>query len=132
MNIALSYDITDTWDIGIIFVYATGNAVTVGSQGYGVSNFFGNGNFNTLINYTSLNGYRMPAYHRMDIGLTWYMKDKKKFEHNLDFSIYNVYARENAYTITFEEDPDDASKTVAIQTTLFKLIPSITYNFNLK
>ena len=68
----------------------------------------------------------------MDIGLTWYLKDKKKFEQNLNISIYNLYARENAFTITFEEDPDDSSKTQAVQTTLFKLIPSITYNFKLK
>ena len=68
----------------------------------------------------------------MDIGFTWYMKERKKFEHNLNVSIYNLYARENAYTITFEDNPDNLSENQAIQTTLFKLVPSITYNFNIK
>ena len=44
--------------------------------------------------------------------------------------LYNVYGRENAYTITFKDDPDDPSKTLAEQTALFKWVPSITYNFN--
>ena len=82
--------------------------------------------------YTERNGYRMPDYHRLDVGLTWYFKERKKYNHNLNFSIYNTYARENAYSITFETDPDDKTKTQAIQTTLFKLVPSITYNFTLK
>ena len=72
-----------------------------------------------------------PDYHRMDVGLTYYMKDKKRFEHSLNFSVYNVYARENAFTITFEEN-EETGKTEAIRTALFKIVPSITYNFKLK
>ena len=44
-------------------------------------------------------------------------------------SLYNAYGRENAYTITFQEDPNDPTKTQAVQTTLFRWVPSITYNF---
>lgn len=125
ISLVLMYKVNKAIALSTSWIYYTGDAVTFPSGKYEL-----NGDY--VPYYTERNGYRMPDYHRMDVGLTWYMKDRKKFEHNLNFSIYNVYARENAYTITFEEDPDDPSKTVAVQTTLFKLIPSITYNFNLK
>ncbi len=123
--IVLMYRINKSLALSGTWIYYTGDAVTFPSGKYEI-----NGTF--VPYYTERNGYRMPDYHRMDLGLTWYMKDRKKFEHNLNISIYNVYARENAFAITFEEDPNDPSKTQAVQTTLFKLIPSITYNFKLK
>ncbi len=132
ISIVLMYRVNKAIALSSSWVYNTGDAATFPSGGYEV-----NGTF--VPYYTERNGYRMPDYHRLDFGFTWYMKDRKKFEHNLNFSIYNVYARENAYTITFEEnliDPDGPAdgptETQAVQTTLFKLIPAITYNFNLK
>jgi hypothetical protein len=71
----------------------------------------------------------MPAYHRLDFGATWYRKKTAKFESSWNFSLYNVYGRENAYTITFREGKDDPTKTEAVQTTLFRWVPSVTYNF---
>lgn len=125
ISLVLMYKLTNSLALSSNFIYYTGNAVTFPSGKYEV-------NGTQIPLYTERNGYRMPDYHRLDIGLTWYMKDKKRFEHNLNVSIYNVYARENPYTITFQENPDNKQETQAVQTTLFKLIPSITYNFNLK
>ncbi len=123
--IVLMYRVSKSIALSGTWIYYTGDAVTFPSGKYEV-----NGTY--IPYYTERNGYRMPDYHRMDLGFTWYMKERKKFEHNLNISIYNVYARENAFSITFEEDENDPTKTVAVQTTLFKLIPSITYNFKLK
>lgn len=125
ISIVAIYKINKALVVSSNFIYYTGNAVTFPSGKYEV-------NGTIVPYYTERNGYRMPAYHRLDIGLTWYMKERKKFEHNLNISFYNVYARENPYTITFRENPDNPSETQAVQTTLFKLVPSITYNFNLK
>jgi hypothetical protein len=82
--------------------------------------------------YTERNGYRMPANHRLDLGLTWKLKERKRFTSELAFSIYNVYARQNAYIINFEENKDDPSRTQAVQTSLFRIVPSISYNFKFK
>jgi len=125
ISIVAIYKINKALVVSSNFIYYTGNAVTFPSGKYEV-------NGTIVPYYTERNGYRMPAYHRLDIGLTWYMKERKKFEHNLNVSFYNVYARENPYTITFQENPDNPAETQAVQTTLFKLVPSITYNFNLK
>jgi hypothetical protein len=116
------YELTKRWDISATWVYYTGNAVTFPSGKYQVAN-------NVVFYYTERNGYRMPAYHRLDIAATFKLKERKRFSSELAFSIYNVYARENAYVITFQQDPNDASKTQALQTSLFKLVPSISYNF---
>lgn len=116
------YELNPKWTFSATWVYYTGNAVTFPSGKYEVAG--------QVINYyTERNGYRMPAYHRLDIGITWQRKKTEKFESSWNFSLYNAYGRENAYRIDFQEDPNDPTRTQAVQTTLFRWIPSITYNF---
>ena len=124
LSVVVMYKINKSLSLATTFVYYTGDAVTFPSGKYYVGGI-------SIPYFTERNGYRMPDYHRMDVGLTWYMKESKRFKHNLNFSIYNLYARENAYTISFE-DNSQTGETEAIQTALFKIIPSITYNFKLK
>lgn len=107
------------------FVYYTGDAVTFPAGKYSIDGA-------VIPYYTERNGHRMPNYHRLDLGMTIYFKERPKFEHNLNVSIYNTYARRNAFSITFEEKEDAPGETVAIQTSLFRFIPSITYNFKIK
>ncbi|OFZ10869.1 MAG: collagen-binding protein [Bacteroidetes bacterium RIFCSPHIGHO2_02_FULL_44_7] len=123
--IVLMYRVTKSIAISANWIYYTGNAVTFPSGKYEV-------NGQIIPYYTERNGYRMPDYHRLDLGFTWYMKDRKHFEHNLNVSVYNAYARENAYTITFQDNPDNPGETQAVQTSLFKIVPSVTYNFTIK
>ncbi|MFT3680669.1 MAG: TonB-dependent receptor [Ferruginibacter sp.] len=113
---------TKKWTFSATFVYYTGNAVTFPSGKYDV-------NGETVFYYTGRNEYRMPAYHRLDIAATLQGKKTKKFESNWSFSIYNAYNRANAFAINFRDDPNDATKTQAVQTTLFKIVPAVTYNF---
>jgi len=82
--------------------------------------------------YTERNGYRMPAYHRLDLGATYKLKEHKLFNSELSFSLFNAYGRENPYIITFERSGNDPNQTVAIQTSLFRWVPSISWNFTLK
>ncbi|OFY65372.1 MAG: collagen-binding protein [Bacteroidetes bacterium RIFCSPLOWO2_02_FULL_36_8] len=116
------YDLNKKWALSASWVFSTGNAVTFPSGKYTVD-----GKVQYL--YTERNGYRMPNYHRLDIGVTWYKRKTEKFESNWNFSIYNAYGRENAYTITFRQSESDPQKTEIVQTSLFRWVPSITYNF---
>jgi CarboxypepD_reg-like domain/TonB-dependent Receptor Plug Domain len=116
------YQPNKKWTFSATFVYYTGNAVSFPSGKYNVDG-------NTVFLYSNRNEYRMPAYHRLDLAATVQGKKREKFECNWSFSIYNAYNRENAYSIAFQDDPADASKTQAVQTTLFKIVPSVTYNF---
>jgi hypothetical protein len=111
------YQFSDKWNFSASWVYYTGNAATFPSGKYKVAG-------QVLNYYTERNAYRMPAYHRLDLGATW-QGEKSSWT----FSLYNAYGRDNAYSIRFQEDPKDPTKTQAIQTSLFKFVPSITYNF---
>jgi hypothetical protein len=116
------YELSKKWTLSAVWIYYTGNAVTFPSGKYEVAG--------QVVNYyTERNGYRMPDYNRLDIGVTWQRKKTEKFESSWNFSLYNAYGRENAYTITFQQDPNDPNKTQAVQTTLFRWVPSVTYNF---
>jgi hypothetical protein len=118
------YKLNDQWTLSGTFVYSTGNAVTFPAGKYYV-------NGQTVFLYTERNGYRMPAYHRLDLAATFEAKRNKnrKFQSSWTIGLYNVYGRENAYLIEFKDDPDDPSKTIAQQTSLFKYVPSLTWNF---
>lgn len=115
------YDINKKWSVSATWVYNTGNAVTFPSGKYTI-------NGNTEFYYTERNGYRMPDYHRLDLGATRYFTKSTKYESSLNFSLYNAYGRKNAYTIDFQDDPNDPTKTQVVKTYLFTFIPSITFN----
>jgi outer membrane receptor protein involved in Fe transport len=132
------FDITERLNIAATWVYYTGNAVTFPSGRYMMG-------ANIVNLYTERNGYRMPDYHRLDIGVTLknkeykYKKDKatgekvrkkKKLHSSWNFSIYNVYGRENAYSIMFRQSEADPRQTEVVQISLFKMVPSISWNFN--
>ena len=116
------------------FVYSSGQPLTTP-----ISKYYFDGQW--VSEYDEVrNNYRVPAYHRADIGVTLKSKDKpdKKFKSNWNFSIYNLYNRANPYAIYFRTvELEDLEKnkgaivgnTAAFQTTLFKMIPAITWNF---
>jgi hypothetical protein len=116
------YTLNSKWSISSVFVYNTGDAVTYPTGKY---SFQGQ----TLYQYASRNSNRMPANHRLDVSVTYEKKRKKRIQESWNFSLYNVYGKQNAFRITFQDDPDDASRTQIIQTSLFRWVPSITYQF---
>ncbi len=120
--IVASYQLTPRWTISANWVFYTGDAVTYPAGKYRVDD-------QTIFYYTERNGYRLPDYHRLDIGATWELKKKKRWSSELNFSIFNAYGRENAFAINFRDNPDDPNKTEAVRFALFKFIPSISYNF---
>ncbi len=130
------YTLNERLTFSAAWVYYTGNAVTFPSGKYEVDG--------QIVNYyTERNGYRMPDYHRLDLGLTLNNKStkiivdaetgketevKRRFKSSWNFSVYNAYGRENAYSITFREN-EDTGETEAVRLALFKIIPSVSYNF---
>jgi carboxypeptidase-like protein/TonB-dependent receptor-like protein len=117
-----SYQLNAKWIVSANWVFYTGDAVTFPAGKYRI-------NDQTVFYYTERNGYRMPNYHRLDLGATWTLKQKKRWSSELVFSLYNAYGRENAYTITFRDSKDDPEKTEVVRYALFKFIPSVSYNF---
>lgn len=117
------FQLTKRLSLSGVWVYNTGNAVTFPSGKYYIDN-------NPVPYYTERNGYRMPAYHRLDISLNLKGKERKKFQSGWDFSIYNVYNRYNAYMITFREsETTTPGATEAVKLSLFGIVPSVSWNF---
>ena len=116
------YELSPKWSLSGVWIYGTGNAVTLPKGKYQVGG-------QSVFVYTDRNGDRLPAYHRLDLGATYTRKTKRGREVSWNFSLYNAYGRENPYTLAFEDSKTDPTKTVIKQTTLFRWIPSVTYNF---
>jgi hypothetical protein len=116
------YELNKKWSLSANWVFYTGDAVTFPSGKYQIDG-------NVYFAYTNRNGYRMPNYHRLDLGATRQLKKTKKFSSELALSLYNAYGRQNAYQISFREGKNDPNITEAVQTSLFTFVPSISYNF---
>lgn len=126
ISVVATYDINDTWDVGAVFVYGTGNAVTLTTQQYGMAPNPVFPNDNPSVSYFSgINNYRMPAYHRLDLGANR-TRQKNWGESVLSISVYNVYSRQNAYFLYTEPK---GSKIVLKQISIFPIIPSISWKF---
>jgi hypothetical protein len=121
--IVAMYNVSDRVKLSANWIYYTGAAVTFPSGKYEIEGI-------TVPLYSERNGYRMPEYHRLDVGVTVEPKKKNpRFESSWNFSAYNAYARRNAYAITFQQNEDNPEQTEAVRTTLFRIVPSVTYNF---
>jgi hypothetical protein len=120
-NVAVvgTYQITPRITLAGTFVFATGNAVTFPGGRYEIDG-------EIVAYYPERNNYRMPNYHRGDLSLTIDGKKKegRSYQSSWNFSIYNVYAREKE-----DADGNPTGQTEAVKTTLFSIIPSVTWNF---
>jgi hypothetical protein len=117
------YQLSKRWSISSDFIYGTGNAVTYPTGKYNIGGL-------TTFSYSQRNGYREPSTNRLDIGATLEGKQHKKYHSSWTFSIYNVYAHRNPYTITFRDSKTVPNTTEAVETSIFSTqIPSVTWNF---
>lgn len=122
ISIVVQYNFSRKLIASATWVYNTGNAVTFPNGKYTIDG-------KTVGYYTQRNEYRMPDYHRLDLGLTWIRKQTARVESSWNFSVYNAYGRENAYFISFRQNENNPDQTEAVQISLFKFIPSVSYKF---
>ena len=124
-SVVSMYDLSRKLKFSVVWVFNTGNAVTFPNGKYEIDG-------HAVGYYTQRNSYRMPDYHRLDLGLTWIRKQTAKYESSWNFSVYNAYGRENAYYISFRQSKTNPDITEAVQISLFKIVPSISYKFKFK
>ncbi|MFC7358597.1 carboxypeptidase-like regulatory domain-containing protein [Jejudonia soesokkakensis] len=123
ISITAQYELNAKWNFGANFIYQTGQPST-----------FPNGQyvFNDIIVpvYEARNSSRLPSFHHLDLSATWIPKPNsdKKWKSEWVFSIYNVYDRSNAASISFRENTD-IGRNEAVRLSIFGIIPAITYNF---
>lgn len=121
--IVANYDITPSLSVAANWIYNTGQPVTYPFGQYTI------GGVTYAIYNGSRNESRYPSYHRMDLSLTWQLPDRKwkRWDSELNVSVYNVYGHHNTWAVTFKQDGEGGVKTERMY--LFSAVPSISYQF---
>lgn len=119
---------TITKDISASFNYASGKYITLATQEYQAiplplmeSSRYNSGWFEKRSLLNSVNNYKMPAFHNLNLS---YRIERKSADKTIiwNFSVYNVYNRLNPW---YYYKKDDKMK----QITLFPIIPSVSYTY---
>ena len=119
LSIVGMYQLSPCWDMAATWHYNTGQALSAPSAKY---DMFGN----TFYSYSERNSYRAPACHRLDLSAN-YTRKHGKATHIWSFGVYNAYNRYNPYVIRFSNDDKKASGTKVEQTSLFGIVPSVSF-----
>jgi len=119
-----NFKLNENWSFNSNFIYQTGQPTN-----FPVGQF----EFQELVVpvFGLRNQQRLPDYHRLDIGATFTPKKNKDrtWQGEWVFSIYNIYNRMNAASINFRQN-QDTGRSEAIRTSIFGIVPAITYNFS--
>ena len=133
ISVVLSHEFSEEFDVGLTWVYGTGNAITFPQATYWSHEDASEYN-NEIEYYGERNGTRMDAYHRLDLGANFH-KEKKNGIRTWSVGVYNAYNRRNPYFVYLGTQRQNfgmdggSNQNVARQVSLFPFLPSVTYNF---
>lgn len=127
LSIVAMYELNKKWKLSAAFVYGSGNAATLPQRFYIIGGVL-------TQEYSRINEYRLPSYHRLDLSavLTPKKNAHRKWKTEWVFSVYNAYSRQNPYFIYFDQNGSPYNGTLSIQAkqvSLFPIIPAVTWNF---
>ena len=119
LSVTLQYAVTKHIDLSTTFVYGTGTRATLGTQTY-----YDPLSGQTLTYIPERNNYRMPDYHRLDLGATFHypLRRHPEWQSVWNVSIYNVYNNMNPFLLY-----QDSGKMYKVS--IFPLLPSVSYTF---
>lgn len=123
LSVTSSYTHSKKWSFGANFALQSGQPVTYPNGKYEYQGI-------VIPSYGLRNEERLPAYHHLDISATYTPKPEKDkgWQGEWVFSIYNLYNRQNAASISFRQN-EDTGRNEAVRLSIFGIIPSVTYNF---
>lgn len=126
LSVVATYAINRKWKVSAVFVFGTGNAISLPERFYFVDGVLSQ-------EFSRINAYRMKPYHRLDLSAIYTPVQKKKRSYSgyWVFSIYNVYSRLNPYFYYYDQEGSATDGTLSVtakQVSLFPIIPSVTWN----
>lgn len=132
LSVVLSYKFSPRFDVSATWVFSTGNTATLSTQTYPIATddpdeYDRPGGTGTLTLFEGRNNYRMPNYHRMDIGANFH-REFKRARRTINVSVYNVYNRQNPYMLY--QSATDGYNGYAYslkQLSIFPILPSVAY-----
>lgn len=128
ISIVGSYTFSKKWNVSSVFVYGSGNAITLPTA------YYVDISTGKLVEvFSKLNAYRLPSYHRLDISATLTPQHTKphKWQGSWTFSVYNVYDHHNPYFLYVDNSGTVGSqvKLTVYEVYILPILPSVTYNF---
>lgn len=135
ITVVVQHRFNKYFDANLNWIFGTGHALTISFEKYPVfynplvkSEFLDGQHMvgDEIIHYyNEKNNYRLPAYHRLDVGFNWHINPNKN-HHLLSFGFYNIYNRLNAFAVYMGGDRDRPSLK---KYTLFPLLPYLSYTY---
>ncbi len=140
ISLAIIHKFSEKIDMGLTWVFGTGNATTLALQSFpsepnNQSSYIYS---QSLEYYGERNNFRMPSYHRLDIGFNFHKK-KKHGIRTWSVGFYNAYSRQNPFYLYWGHDTESGyndqgwyfenSKPALKQISLFPIIPSVSYTY---
>lgn len=121
LKIVMFFDLTNKWTFSSSFALSSGSNLTVPA---GTFKYYG-ASFNY---YTQRNAYRAPAFHELDVSVSYRPEPKKKLQSEFLLSINNIYNRKNVFMIYSRPDQYNLDQTKSYKLYLYGIFPSIAYN----
>ena len=128
LSLTGNYKISKSMIFSAVWIYHSGNHITLPSAKYQIANYDDKGNlsYSEVEIYSQKNGYRLPDYHRLDIGLN-HTKQLKKGIRNWSINIFNAYNRQNAYYVYYKKKEDGTIKL--FQRSFFPVLLNLSYSY---
>ncbi|KXK54829.1 MAG: TonB-dependent receptor plug [Chlorobi bacterium OLB7] len=134
ISVVATYKLSDSWEVGASWVYATGRAVSVPTGQFIYQR--DNGRSATYApesryDFIERNGYRLPAFHKLDLNFThnfqWFA-----LPFALSLNVYNAYNHQNVFSQAVDTDfaenattGESYQKHVLQRTTLFPTLLTV-------
>lgn len=113
------FNINKAWSVSGSWVYSSGHPLTAPDVKYQIDNA-------TCYYFSERNGYKTSPTHRLDLSAT-YTHVGPKLTYQWAFGVYNLYNRLNPFIVYFEDAPDTAAGTRAVQQSLYGILPFVSY-----
>ena len=131
ISISMAYKKSEKFDMGIVWVYGTGNAATISEETYlsaasAILQSNNSWNNREIEYFESRNSYRTPSYHRLDLGFNFH-KPKRWGLRTWSFGFYNAYNRQNPFFLAFDYKNNGTVKVLK-QYSIFPVIPYFKYS----
>jgi hypothetical protein len=139
ISLVVAHKFSEKFDIAATWVYSTGNAGSLALQNYieavlPESMYYYYINSESLPHLSARNNYRMPSYHRLDLGANFH-KQKKHGIRTWSFGVYNAYNQMNPffvypdYDYTYSPNGFTTAQKSFKKITIFPFIPSVSYSY---
>ncbi len=135
ISVVITYQLSENWEFGMTWNYASGQAYTMPTGQYYFPSIYSSNETgrDIYLDYTNINEYRLPDYHKMDVSAT-YNFNWVELPCKLTLSVYNIYNKQNAFARYIDYEFNESTNTatpVLKQFTLFPILPTISLSVRL-